>query len=220
MQQSFILVDLFEERALLLSRLGRHEVTLTIYAHVLKEPEMAEEYCRKNYDPEREESREVYLSLIKMYLCPPDLREYGIRLPEGSQPEANVEDALRVLTAHHNLIDTAKVMDLLPSETPLCNIQGFLTTVLQERTLHRRRTQLLRSLLLAEHLQVQQQRIKNQAPHFTIHEETFCPVCKKRLGTSAFARHPDGTIEHYFCAKEKLFHEQDTQKPVTDTNPF
>ena len=97
--------------------------------------------------------------------------------------------------------------------------------------------------------QVQQQRIKNQAPHFTIHEETFCPVCKKRLGTryvqglyhdiavvgyvrilyktlflspatSAFARHPDGTIEHYFCAKEKLFHEQDNQKPVADTNPF
>ena len=40
----FIPADLFEERALLLSRLGRHEVTLTIYAHVLKEPEMAEEY--------------------------------------------------------------------------------------------------------------------------------------------------------------------------------
>jgi len=35
--------DLFEERALLLSHLGRHEVALAIYAHVLKEPEMAEE---------------------------------------------------------------------------------------------------------------------------------------------------------------------------------
>ena len=38
-----LLSDLFEERALLLSRLGRHEVALAIYAHVLKEPEMAEE---------------------------------------------------------------------------------------------------------------------------------------------------------------------------------
>ena len=35
--------DLFEERALLLCRLGRHEVALAIYAHVIKEPEMAEE---------------------------------------------------------------------------------------------------------------------------------------------------------------------------------
>ena len=44
-----------------------------------------------------------------MYLSPPNLAEYGIRLPDGSQPEANVNDALRVLTAHHDLIDTAKV---------------------------------------------------------------------------------------------------------------
>ena len=36
-------LDLFEERALLLCRLGRHEVALAIYAHVMKEPEMAEE---------------------------------------------------------------------------------------------------------------------------------------------------------------------------------
>ncbi len=36
-------LDLFEERALFLSRLGRHEVALAIYAHVLKEPDMAEE---------------------------------------------------------------------------------------------------------------------------------------------------------------------------------
>ena len=66
-------------------------------------------YCRRNYDPEREESREVYLCLIKMYLSPPNLADYGIRLPDGSQPEANVEDALKVLASHHGLIDTAKV---------------------------------------------------------------------------------------------------------------
>ena len=54
-------------------------------------------------------SAQVYLSLIKMYLSPPDLVSYGIRLPEGSLPEANVEDALKVLTAHHHLVDSTKV---------------------------------------------------------------------------------------------------------------
>ena len=62
-----------------------------------------------NYDPEKEESREVYLCLFKMYLSPQNLEEFGIHVPEGSQPEANVDDALRVLLAHHNQIDTAKV---------------------------------------------------------------------------------------------------------------
>ena len=38
---------------------------------------------------------------------------------------------------------------------------------------------------------------------------------------SSFARFPDGRIEHYFCAKDKLVPEQDkdTPKPY-DTNPF
>ena len=69
----------------------------------------APRYCRMTYDPNHEESREVYLCLFKMYLSPPNMEEFGIRVPEGSQPEASVDDALRVLMAHHSLIDTAKV---------------------------------------------------------------------------------------------------------------
>ena len=61
------------------------------------------------YDPNHEESGEVYLCLFKMYLSPPNMEDFGIRVPEGSQPEASVDDALRVLMAHHNVIDTAKV---------------------------------------------------------------------------------------------------------------
>ena len=68
-------------------------------------------YCHSNYDPEKEDSREVYLCLIRMYLSPPNLADYGIRVPEGSQPEPNVDDALRVLMSHHHVIDTAKVSD-------------------------------------------------------------------------------------------------------------
>ena len=61
-------------------------------------------YCRKNYDPEKEESHEVYLSLVRMYLHPPDLREYGVPMPEP-----NVDNALRVLACHHHHVDTAEV---------------------------------------------------------------------------------------------------------------
>ena len=54
-----ISLDLFEERALLLGRLGRHDIALAIYAHVLNDPDMAEEYCRKLYDPDKDENKEV-----------------------------------------------------------------------------------------------------------------------------------------------------------------
>ena len=51
--------ELFEERALLLGRLGRHDVALAIYAHVLSDPQMAENYCKRTYDPENEENKDV-----------------------------------------------------------------------------------------------------------------------------------------------------------------
>lgn len=38
------LLGLFEERALLLGRLGRHDQALAIYVHVVKDDKMAEEY--------------------------------------------------------------------------------------------------------------------------------------------------------------------------------
>ena len=61
-------------------------------------------YCRKNYDADKEESSDVYLSLIRMYLHPPDLREYGV-----PRPEPNVEAALRVIACHHYHVNTAEV---------------------------------------------------------------------------------------------------------------
>ena len=61
------------------------------------------------YDPDHAEGREVYLCLFKMYLLPQNMAEFGIRVPAGSQPEASIDDALRVLMAHHSVIDTAKV---------------------------------------------------------------------------------------------------------------
>ena len=59
MQFLFLHVGLFEERALLLGRLKRHDVALAIYAHVLKDPQMAEDYCKKIYNPEKEDNKEV-----------------------------------------------------------------------------------------------------------------------------------------------------------------
>ena len=59
-----LFIDLFEERALLLGHLGQHDVALAIYAHVLHDPKLAEDYCHRIYDPENEENKEViYLSI-------------------------------------------------------------------------------------------------------------------------------------------------------------
>ena len=47
-----------------------------------------------------------------------------------------------------------QVLDLLPLDTGIGGIEQFLSTVVHDTTLHRRRSQIIRSLLLTEHLQV------------------------------------------------------------------
>ena len=42
---------------------------------------------------------------------------------------------------------------MLPEDTHVQTIKDFLTTVLEERTVHQRKMHVLRSLFLAEHLQ-------------------------------------------------------------------
>ena len=60
-------------------------------------------------DAETEESREVCRPFIKTYRSTPNLLDYGIRLPDRTQPEASVENALSVLAVHQGVVDTAKV---------------------------------------------------------------------------------------------------------------
>ena len=58
---AFNVEDMPEERAILLSRIGQHAKALTIYVHKMGEDgeQLAEEYCRDNYDPAVEMHRDV-----------------------------------------------------------------------------------------------------------------------------------------------------------------
>ncbi|XP_064621475.1 vam6/Vps39-like protein [Lineus longissimus] len=200
----------YEERALLLGRLGRHEQALAIYVHILQDVHMAEDYCKRTYDKSHEGNKEVYLSLLKMYLSPPDLRtSLGINPPHGSQLKSNIEAALNLLKDPVSKMDTAKAIEMLPSNILVRDILAFLEDVLEERAVVKRDCQILKSLLYAEHLQVQEQRMHYQKVRCVITEEKMCRVCRKKIGNSAFARYPNGVIVHYFCCK-------DPKKPPVD----
>lgn len=53
--------------ALLLSRLGQHDLALAEYVYYLRDFKTAEEYCMKHYHPEREETREMFFTLLRVY---------------------------------------------------------------------------------------------------------------------------------------------------------
>ena len=61
---------------------------------------------------------QVYLSLLRMYLSPPDVHCLGPIKMELSEPQANLQAALQVLELHHSKLNTTKVSSDAPTATP------------------------------------------------------------------------------------------------------
>ncbi|KAK1793610.1 hypothetical protein P4O66_011994, partial [Electrophorus voltai] len=186
---------LLEERALLLGRMGKHEQALFIYVHVLKDTHMAEEYCHKHYDKAADGSKDVYLSLLRMYLSPPDVHCLGPIKMEVLEPQANLPAALQVLELHHSKLDTTKrvpspalhqAINLLPANTTVLHIRVFLESVLEEEARRKRYDQVLKSLLQAEFLRVR----------------------SRGEGEDARVARAHGCLQDSAVQEERIFHQQ------------
>jgi Vam6/Vps39-like protein vacuolar protein sorting-associated protein 39 len=181
--------DLLEERAILLSRIGLHAQALSIYAHKLRDPSLAEQYCDKYYD--RDTGKDVYLSLLEVYLQP----------PTGTVPL--VAPALSLLQQHYDRIDAARALDLLPGDTPIFEIMPFFKAVLGHNQKLRRGNQVIKHLRRSENLQVRESYLNSREQRIFIDPGTECRRCHKKIGTSAFARYPNGVVVHYICFDDK-----------------
>ncbi|KAF1331200.1 Vacuolar assembly/sorting proteins vps39/vam6/vps3, partial [Globisporangium splendens] len=62
-------VDMVDERAALLSRLGRHHEVLQLYAIELQDASLAEAYCNRCYEAKLADSS-IYSALLRLYLRP------------------------------------------------------------------------------------------------------------------------------------------------------
>ncbi|KAK7506799.1 hypothetical protein BaRGS_00001650, partial [Batillaria attramentaria] len=141
-----------EERAIILGRLGRHEQALAIYIHLLQDMRLAEEYCNIHYDKDKEESKDVYLYLLKMYLQPPDMSMLGMAPGDTATAKPSQTAALKLLEDHAHKIDVAKALELLPSTIRIRDILTFLENVLENMASERRHNQVLKSLMFCENL--------------------------------------------------------------------
>ncbi|XP_023931071.1 vam6/Vps39-like protein [Lingula anatina] len=198
----FPLDGFYEERAILLGQLGRHEQALYIYVHLLQNTRKAELYCKKHFDKNKEGNKEVYLILLKMYLSPPDPAMMRVMSQVNVNMEPNTHQAMKLLEEHASQIDTVKALELLPTTSKVKEILVFLENVLEDRAAEKRNAQVLKGLIFQEHLMVQSQRMFYQKKKCIITEEKNCRVCRKRIGNSAFARYPNEVVVHYYCCKD------------------
>lgn len=101
---------MFEERALILGRLKRHEQAIAIYTNVLHDYKRAERYCRANYRRPPSADSQVYLTLLRMYARPADNSVISPMHANLPKPQPNVSMALKVLKDYAAYIDTSQVI--------------------------------------------------------------------------------------------------------------
>jgi hypothetical protein len=99
--KSKIIELMFEERAILLSKINRHSQALSIYVHKLKKLDLAEKYCEDHKNDENDENKNIYIILIEMYLKPPN------------NQEPDIKNALLILQKHYEKLDPIKVNNYL-----------------------------------------------------------------------------------------------------------
>jgi hypothetical protein len=202
----FPLHCLYEERALLLGSLGRHKEALSLYLYQVHELSEALSYCEKHYI---KGSQVVYTTLYQLLVAPPEplaLKAMFVS-PANAHAliQADIKTALKLLEEHRTKIDLKVVLTSTPSCVPLSQLAPYLETTLGERVSKRHQMQLLRGLMHAEHLQVQEERIALESQKVVIDETDVCPVCHKRFRSqSAIVRFPNGRVVHYSCQAQAI----------------
>ncbi|KAJ2162215.1 Vacuolar morphogenesis protein 6 [Coemansia sp. RSA 552] len=211
---------LFEERALVLGRLGRHEHALGLLVFSVASLHLAEKYCVDN----AAEYPGVFVLLLKILVSepPPDVADNeaeDIRSGKLESPEMQGLSVERVrarihrqfvghlLSAHRQNIPVSSALPLLPPDMGFSrDMFVYLRSQLCALDQSMRSSNVVRSLSAAEDLQARRQLRGQQSKFFVVSETRTCPHCLKRIGSgTAFAIIPaEGkglgpAVVHYSC---------------------
>lgn len=126
---------MFEARAILLGKLGRHDSTLELYVHRLRDYDKAEQYadrlssaerpltlhryCKRIYQPDTE-TRNIFLTLLRIYLRPLVKTTDDLLRP-----------ALELIARHGSRLDPEEALQLLPPLVSARDVRVFLTGALR-----------------------------------------------------------------------------------------
>uniref|UniRef100_A0A182JZ75 CNH domain-containing protein n=1 Tax=Anopheles christyi TaxID=43041 RepID=A0A182JZ75_9DIPT len=201
----FPYTDMFEERAIILGRLGKHEKALAIFVQILGDFEKGLAYCDDVYDANDLQNCDVYVTLMKIILTPPTAPPYS---DVPLHPRCLVPDhemVVSILDKHAEKINPYAALQILPDSIPLVRIKHFLENSLKFYLEKKQRAQVLKGLYYAEHLQIMEQKMLSASKHFLVTDLSVCAVCKKKFSNqSAFVRLPDGVIVHFSC-QDRMF---------------
>jgi len=185
-------LGLWEEEVILLSKLRDHRGALGVIVLNLRDFSRAETYCSQWHDPG--EAQVAYMSLLEMYLNPPD----------ASPPL--FKEAMRLLSTQNTFIDPVQVLDSLSADTPLELAVAPLQRILRERMHLRYESQMMRALHKAKYQATSTLLVQARSQQVCMTQERVCRNCHVRLSGRAdgqqvqfFAVYPNGCLVCYRC---------------------
>lgn len=210
-------LDMVDERAALLSRLGRHHEVLQLYAIELKDASLAEGYCNRCYDAKLADSS-IYSALLRLYLRPLPSQLAGptssgptpplvwqqrssssLSSASGFLSSEAVAAAVSILNKYPERIDVPTALELLPPDVPVSSLAFFFRRVLERQVERYRNGQVKKQLSKMENFKVREALSTKRKGCVTVWSSHCCQVCGKKLGTGTFVRLPGGTLLHYAC---------------------
>ncbi|KAH7884496.1 hypothetical protein F5I97DRAFT_2037539 [Phlebopus sp. FC_14] len=177
--------DLYEARAILLGRMGRHEHALELYVYKLGDFTKAEEHCKRVCQPGTTTSG-IFLTLLKLYLRPTVKNA-----PDLLQP------ALDLIVRHGLRLDQVETLQLLPPLVTARDVRPFLQQALRTPMFD---SHVFREIYKARAEHVARTLMVLESRRVKVTDSRICPQCHKRLGSSVIAVHaPRGEVTHYQC---------------------
>ncbi|KAI9500281.1 hypothetical protein BX070DRAFT_230506 [Coemansia spiralis] len=237
---------LFEERALVLSRLGRHEQALCLLVFSVANLAIAEQYCVDNLDS----CASVFILLLRILLSkpPPDIADNEIKqirsrdLPiyrelahdyiseidlESTREKIHRQFVGHLLSIYHQNISANDALRLLPADMEFTHdifvyLRGQLCALDQDM----RASNIVCNLRIGEDFQARRQLRRLQSGFVVISDTRTCPQCLKRIGSgTAFTvipAHGKGAsapvVIHYSCWQRQKSAKQLAESTAT-TSP-
>jgi len=174
--------EFFEERSILYSRLGQHDKALDLIVNGMQDRAMAEQYCLKHYDTQK--NRDLFVLLLQYYV-------------------SEVTETLQLVNKYGRQLQASKTLDFVSDDTKLEEIAPFLEKSIQETTDLRFTNAILKPLALSDRTSTGLALIDLLRQRVTITYDRTCQQCFKRLGTSLFVEAQE-QLYHYSCFSSQI----------------
>ncbi|KAJ1953597.1 Vacuolar morphogenesis protein 6 [Dipsacomyces acuminosporus] len=227
---------LFEERALVLSRLGRHQQALCLLVFSVANLVLAEQYCIDNAGS----CAEVFVLLLRVLFSDPPADVVDNEAMVLDDPNTNADTNVPIETArkgvhrrfaghllstYRQLIPASQALQLLPEDMELTqDMFRYLRSQLCALDQAMRSGNVVRNLRAGEDFQAKRHLHALHSSSVVVSETRTCPHCLKRIGAgTAFAVIPalgrapaKPAVVHYSCwQRHKATNEADGSRLLT-----